>query len=119
LFGGGPVDPGVALALGLSDAARDEPWWNAVTDHIGLVSLGDDDGDALGALERVRVFGGYAGWGEGQVEAEIVGESWFVVDALPGDLFTPAPERLWHEVLRRQPGALAMYAYVPLDLSVN
>ncbi len=119
LFGGGPVEPGVALALGLSDGPRDEAWWSPVTDRLGLVQIGDDPVPALPELEQVRLFGGYAGWGEGQLEGEILGKSWFVLDPLPGDPFTPEPERLWYRVLRRQRGILAMYAFVPVDERVN
>jgi putative transcriptional regulator len=119
LFGGGPVEPGVALALGLTAEPRHDPWWTGITEHIGLVGLGEDASEPLATLERVRGFGGYAGWGGGQLETEIAGESWVVVDARPDDPFTPEPERLWYQVLRRQRGPLAMYAFVPRDDAVN
>ena len=57
--------------------------------------------------------------GAGQLEGELQEESWFVVEATPGDPFTREPETLWRDVLRRQPGKLAMFAYAPRDPGVN
>ncbi len=62
---------------------------------------------------RVRVFAGYAGWGEGQLESEIETGSWFVFDALPGDAFVSRPDDLWPMVLRRQGGLMAAVAIFP------
>ncbi|MBM3139388.1 MAG: YqgE/AlgH family protein [Chloroflexi bacterium] len=119
VFGGGPVEPTVAIAVGLSEEPCEEPWWTPVAGGLGLVALGEDPAAVLPTVSRLRVFSGYAGWGGGQLESELLGESWFVVDARPEDAFTDNPERLWHNVLRRQPGSLAMFAFVPPDQSRN
>ena len=50
------------------------------------------------------MFAGYAGWSAGQLEAELVDEGWFVLDALLTDVHTDDPFELWWEVLGRQPG---------------
>jgi putative transcriptional regulator len=42
-----------------------------------------------------------------------------VVPAEPADLVSAQPERLWPEVLRRQPGSLAILASYPTDLRAN
>ena len=49
----------------------------------------------------MRIFAGYAGWVEGQLENEIRRGGWFVVDAESRDGFTDDPEGLWVRVLRR------------------
>jgi putative transcriptional regulator len=65
------------------------------------------------------VFAGYAGWGDGQLEAELVERSWFVVDAVPDDLLTREPTTLWRRVLRRQGGDLAIVSTFAEDASLN
>ena len=71
------------------------------------------------ATERARVFAGFAGWGEGQLEAEIAEGDWIGQAALPDDVFTDAPDRLWSEVLTRKGGSYALVARMPPDPSVN
>jgi putative transcriptional regulator len=39
--------------------------------------------------------------------------------ALPDDVFTPEPERLWSDVLERKGGEYALVARMPLDPSLN
>jgi putative transcriptional regulator len=73
------------------------------------------DPTTLETVEHVRIFAGYAGWGAGQLEAEVAEEAWFVVAAETGDAFTIEPDRLWHEVLGRQRGELRLYRHFPLD----
>ena len=55
-----------------------------------------------GRPSRVRVFAGFAGWGEGQLEAEIADGDWIAQAALPEDVFTELPEQLWSSVLDAQ-----------------
>ena len=78
------------------------------------------DADVVGAaVDDLRIFSGYAGWGAGQLEAEIDEGAWFVVDADAGDVFAGAPDGLWRVVLRRQPAPLNRYALFPADLRAN
>ena len=67
----------------------------------------------------MRVFRGYAGWGPGQLEGEIMAGAWLVFDAEPDDVFATQPEQLWRTVLRRQGGRLGWLANAPDDLSAN
>ena len=113
IFVGGPVDRAVAIGLVRSDLPT-EP---TALGGVGMVDLGSDP--AAGAPGPVRVFSGYAGWGPGQAEAEMAEGAWLVLDALPDDVFTLAPDDLWSTVLRRQGGRLAMLATFPLDPSMN
>ncbi len=65
------------------------------------------------------MFGGYAGWAPGQLEAELEQGGWFVVDLEPDDPFVDAPGTLWRDVLRRQRGRLALFSNYPEDATVN
>ena len=67
----------------------------------------------------MRIFAGYAGWGDGQLESEIDEGSWYVVPALATDPFSGDPQRLWMQVLRRQPGELAWVSTRPADATQN
>jgi putative transcriptional regulator len=71
------------------------------------------------AARRVRVFAGHAGWGPGQLEAELARDDWFLDRARAEDLFDPAPEGLWAAVLERKGGQFALVARMPEDPSVN
>jgi putative transcriptional regulator len=66
-----------------------------------------------------RVFSGYAGWGRGQLEAEIGEQAWFVLDAVADDVFTADPEGLWSAVLRRQGGRFRLMSTYPPDPDLN
>jgi putative transcriptional regulator len=128
VFLGGPV--GGDQAIGLASSAEPEPasgWAPLFADlgngDRGSGSLGSVDleaGPAALSLLQFRVFVGYAGWGVDQLEGEIDEGSWFVVDAvIPGDVFGAHPDRLWSDVLRRQPGRTAWFANFPQDRSTN
>ena len=71
------------------------------------------------AINRLRVYAGYAGWAPGQLNAEIDEGAWYVVPAEPADAFAGEPEGLWADVLRRQGGEMAFTATFPDDPSQN
>jgi putative transcriptional regulator len=72
------------------------------------------------ATARRRVFAGYAGWGEGQLDAELDQGDWIAHNsAVPDDVFCEAPEDLWSSVLTRMGGSYALIARMPSDPSVN
>ena len=48
-------------------------------------------------LERLRIFAGYAGWGPGQLEAEMEAAAWWALDAEEADTFSDEPAELWEE----------------------
>jgi putative transcriptional regulator len=108
VFVGGPVQPTGVICLA-ERGGEVEPL---------DPTLAPEDVSAPG-VERVRVFAGYAGWGPGQLEAEIMEGAWFVVDAVPGDAMSGRPDDLWRAVLRRQPGRLRFFAWYPEDLRAN
>lgn len=119
LFSGGPVETTRAAALGLRRDGAIATHWNAVSEFVGLVDLEPGPDASIAALEAVRIFAGYAGWGPGQLENEVRGEAWYVVPARPEDAFTQDPDGLWERVLRRQPGGMAMFAFFPHSPSLN
>ncbi|MCC9308526.1 YqgE/AlgH family protein [Kitasatospora sp. RB6PN24] len=122
VFQGGPVGLDSALAVAVvpgEPGPQDPLGWRRVHGAIGLVDLEAPPQVLAGELGALRVFAGYAGWTPGQLEQEIAEGAWYLVDAEPGDISCPAPERLWRSVLRRQTGALAMLATYPEDPNLN
>ena len=120
LFQGGPVS--TSSALGLVTVPGDEPEPLGVKrlfGSIGLVDLDVPTPVVAAELAGLRIFAGYSGWEAGQVENEVLRGDWYVVDAEVRDAFTPEPERLWREVLRRQRDSLAYVANFPDDPSMN
>ena len=111
LFVGGPVGRDTVIAVGTGAVVG--AGWQAVDEGVGIVDL---DQPAPAALAGVRIFAGYAGWGPGQVEAEIDEGAWWVVDAAPDDLVTAEPGTLWRRVLARQGG---VFFTVPEDPTLN
>lgn len=116
VFVGGPVQPTGAVALGrLSGSPPDG--WDPVLGPLGTIDL--TLGPDASGVDAVRVFAGYAGWGAGQLDAELDAEAWAVLDADPEDVLTPEPDGLWRLLLRRAGGRLAMMATFPLDPATN
>lgn len=91
-----------------------------ILDDVGFVPAeADDRGELADGVRRARVFAGHAGWGAGQLEAEMEEDSWIVADARRDDVFTADPDGLWSAVLRRRGGEYALIATMPLDPSLN
>jgi putative transcriptional regulator len=70
-------------------------------------------------VRRRRIFAGYAGWGEGQLEEELERDDWILEPALPDDVFADDSDGLWGGVLRRKGGVFELVARMPEDPSVN
>jgi putative transcriptional regulator len=124
VFRGGPVSPNSALALALARGDDEPLGWRSLegshlTSRIGLVDLEAPPELLAGGITSLRVFAGYAGWGPGQLQAEIEEGAWYVLAGEPTDAFLAEPERLWPEVLRRQGGEFAIVATYPDDPLLN
>ena len=122
VFIGGPVQHQAVICLARcahpSLGDRSEAW-KPVTTDIGTLDL-EADPDLVGtAFGGVRIFAGYAGWGPGQLEAEMDAGAWWVIDAEAGDAFCEHPGRLWETVLRRQGNNLVLVSYFPDDITAN
>ena len=116
LYLGGPVQPEAAVVL--ADFERPERAEVLAFGTIGFLPQEVDTAD-LGPLRRARVFAGYAGWGAGQLEAELAEGSWLVVPARREDVFTEDPDSLWSATVRRKGSDFELMATMPVDPSMN
>ena len=100
---GGPV-PGPLLALHDREADGDD------TPLEGLYMTADPE--ALARLledppAHLRLFAGYSGWGEGQLEHELQDAAWVTTPATFEDAFCESGEPAWRAVLMRATGSCA------------
>ena len=116
LYVGGPVQ--IEAAVVLADFERPEVAEVLAFGTVGFLPQ-EVDPAALGPLRRARVFAGYAGWGPGQLEAELDEDAWLVVPARAEDVFTDDPGRLWSVVVARTGPANRLLATMPVDPSLN
>lgn len=118
---GGPVEPSRGFIL------HDRPTWDPLADaltpelflttSLDAVKAGDVQTPRLGGPgSEALAFLGYAGWGAGQLEAEMAAGSWMVVPlrpeptapagllqeqgVTPSWLWSTSPEAMWAEALR-------------------
>jgi putative transcriptional regulator len=117
VYVGGPVQPSSIVFL--AEFLDPTPAGLLVLGRIGFPAVDADLVAISDATERVRVFAGFAGWAEGQLEAELDEGDWIAQSALPEDIFTDVPEELWSTVLTRKGGSYALVARMPTDPSVN
>jgi len=121
LFWGGPVQQHVVLVL--HRHSIDTPEGREVVDGM---SLGGDSEALVQILEsdpephtRVRVFSGYAGWGAGQLDAEMEERSWIVHPGSARLVFDVEPDSIWSAALREMGPRYAHWTSIPLDPRVN
>jgi putative transcriptional regulator len=114
VYVGGPVEQNAVLVLGEFEDPEKSPV--AVFGDLGFVALDEED---AGAVRRRRVFAGYAGWGQGQLEEELERDDWILEPALVDDVFADDADNLWGGVLRRKGGVFELVARMPEDPSVN
>jgi putative transcriptional regulator len=114
---GGPVQPSSIVFL--AEFLDPEAAGLLVLGRIGFPAPDADTDELTRATARGRVFAGYAGWSEGQLETELEQGDWILDAALPEDVFSDAPAELWSDVLTRKGGSYALVARMPTDPSVN
>jgi putative transcriptional regulator len=85
--------------------------------YIGV--LGGEDHEDPPETRRGRAFAGHAGWGPGQLDAELESGDWILEPAQREDAFCATPAALWRAVLERKGGSYALVARMPADPSVN
>ena len=112
---GGPVQPDAAVVVAdfVDPAVADF----LAFDTIGFLPPETDPGSRT--RYGARVFAGYAGWGPGQLEAELEEDSWVVEPARSSDVFSIVPGRLWEEILRRKGSSFDLLRLMPLDPTQN
>jgi putative transcriptional regulator len=117
VYVGGPVQPTSVVCLAeFLDPSLAEL---LVLGRIGFPAPATGIEELAEATARRRVFAGYAGWSNGQLDAEVEQGDWIAQPALPEDVFAEAPGELWSAVLTRKGGSYALIARMPSDPSVN
>ena len=98
---GGPVESGRGFVLHSSDYKQDgtmviDPQiaLTATTDILRDIATGEGPARSLLAL-------GYAGWGPGQLDAELQANGWLSVDAEPELVFGSEPDKAWQVALAK------------------
>lgn len=120
VFVGGPVSTEAAICMARCPAGTESPVWTPIDGgELGVIDLHADPSDAPDGVQGLRIFGGYSGWGAGQLEAELAADGWLVIDADDDDVFSEQPENLWRWVLSRQRGPVRRFAAFPADPSLN
>jgi putative transcriptional regulator len=117
VYVGGPVQPNSIVFL--AEFLDPSPAGLLVLGRIGFPAPDAGIDELTDATARRRVFAGFAGWGEGQLDAEVDHGDWIAQAALPEDVFTDVPGELWSRVLTRKGGSYALIARMPPDPSVN
>jgi len=114
VFIGGPVQPSAMMVLARFEDPEDAAL--LAFDDVGV--LGTSDDPATG-VRTGRAFAGHAGWGPGQLDAEIERGDWILEPAKIEDAFASEPPALWSQVLTRKGGSYALVARMPADPSMN
>jgi putative transcriptional regulator len=114
---GGPVQPSAVIVLGRFE----DPGEAALLafDDVGVLAGGASAQELAAGLREGRAFAGHAGWGPGQLDAELARGDWILEPARAEDAFSPDPRELWPRVLTRKGGSYALLARMPPDPSVN
>jgi putative transcriptional regulator len=101
IFAGGPVQPDVGLIVHSADyALQDTLRVNAELAVTGSLTVLRDIARGKGP-RKAMVALGYAGWGPGQLEAELAREDWVVIPADPELVFDLPRGRVWDEAMAR------------------
>jgi putative transcriptional regulator len=117
VYVGGPVQESAVLVLAEFDDPDDAAV--LVVDDVGFVPGDGDFGLLAASTRRARVFAGYAGWGPGQLEAELKESSWIIESGAATGLFPEPDDDLWGAVLRDKGGLYRVVALMPEDPSLN
>jgi len=102
LFAGGPVQPDVGLIVHTAEYRR-----TGTIDIDGRVAMTTDPqvlrdiGHHEGPRQSLVAFG-YAGWGPGQLEGELILRGWFTMPEDPTLVFDFDRDKLWDETMKRR-----------------
>jgi len=129
LYGGGPVETQAVFALhsGLpvpwrSPAIREirpglyfEPSFPALRAYVSgqAPELPPDD------VPVIRLYLGYAGWGEGQLETELKQGAWQVIEARSSLVFQTPPQEIWKRAMEIRGGFWGIVAQTGIKPSLN
>lgn len=102
VFAGGPVQSGAVFVIHSTDYSRAEI--NAINGLLAATSSKEilrDIGQNKGP-QKTLIALGYAGWGPGQLEAEIARHDWETAVADAALVFDEKRERLWDVAMERR-----------------
>jgi putative transcriptional regulator len=105
LWVGGPVEPERSWMLVGAEPGDDEMSGGGMPIAAGLHLTTSPD-LLRRMLEpnpppRVRLMVGYAGWGPGQLEAELEASAWLIAEVDREIIFDTPPDRMWETAIRR------------------
>jgi putative transcriptional regulator len=122
VFVGGPVEQntlhfiykGEQLVLD-SKPLGSELWWGGdFPSLIQCIHTGKLN------LSQVRFFMGYSGWSAGQLETELLEDTWIVyTDPISDVLYSDSPDQLWRSLMRRLGGEFEIQSNYPIDPRLN
>ncbi|MEI8093480.1 MAG: YqgE/AlgH family protein [Spirochaetales bacterium] len=129
LYGGGPVENQAVFTLhsGLepsscSPAVREiapglffEPSFPAVRRYVSGIAPEYPPDDT----PTIRLYLGYAGWGEGQLEAERRQGSWHLLPARASLVFQTPPQDIWQRAMELKGGFWSIVAQTGFKPSLN
>ncbi|MFN7300678.1 MAG: YqgE/AlgH family protein [Bacteroidia bacterium] len=119
VFEGGPVNadnlffihrhPGIAR----SEEVLPGLYWSGDFDQVKLLA-------SAGLLlpDEIRLFGGYSGWGAGQLEAEMESGSWLITAGTPALIFGEASQQ-WAAALRSLEADKHWMIHAPRNIQWN
>jgi putative transcriptional regulator len=102
VFAGGPVQPEVGFVIHSAEYIRDDTI--AINDLVAVTSSTDvlrDMSHRKGPRKTLVAFG-YAGWGPGQLEAEMARDDWSTTEADSALLFEVRRDRVWESAMARR-----------------
>ena len=102
VFLGGPVARDRMLLL--VRTAAEPPESLRVFDRVYASGSLDALRSSLTRGDGVRAFAGYAGWGPGQLDAEVARGDWLIGPADAKALFDTAPNAIWDDLVDRFTG---------------
>jgi putative transcriptional regulator len=103
IFAGGPVEPDIGFVIHTTDYHRPETM--GIDGRVSVTSspaILRDMGHGKGPRQALVAFG-YAGWGPGQLEAEIADKAWFTEPEDRELLFDADRAEVWKTALERRP----------------
>ena len=121
VFWGGPVEPSRMQVL--HRLRREIPNVLEIGQDLSLGIDADTFREVVAQRllpgEALNAYVGHAGWGPGQLEAELEGRSWIVCTADDVVVFDTNPDEMWDRVLSSLGPSYARLVDVPLDPRAN
>ena len=110
IFEGGPVNENAVIALAQLRRQGTQPrGWQPLFRDVGSLAIDTPFDELDGYFSHLRIFMGLAGWGPGQLIAELLRGSWFRAHATAEEIFG-TPEQLWQRVLKRCGGEPGLWS---------